>query len=290
MSDDAFAAGFIGLGNIGGPMARRLVGWPGGCWVFDVDEAATRPFAEAGAHVAADVGEVAAHGAVISVMVRDDAQVRDVIVGDDGIAAHAAPGTVVAIHSTIAPDTAAEMTTRVADAGIEIVDAPVSGGAMGAATGELAVMVGGSDTAVERCRAVFGRWASLVAHMGPVGAGTRAKLARNLLHFVSFAAAGEAMRLAETGGVDLVALGNVVRHSDEVTGGPGSIMIRDTTAPISPDDGLYDIFVHARELGAKDLHHAIELAAELGVATPLAEAATRLLPAALGVPNDEEQP
>lgn len=291
MSDDAtFGAGFIGLGNIGGPMAERLVGWPGGFWAFDVVEAATRPFAEADAHVAGDVAEVARNCAVISVMVRDDAQVREVIIGDDGIAARAAPGTVVAIHSTIAPDTAAELAAQVGDAGIEIVDAPVSGGAMGAATGELAVMVGGSDDAVERCRPVFAHWASLVAHMGPVGAGTRAKLARNLLHFVSFAAVGEAMRLAEAGGVDLVALGNVVRHSDKVTGGPGSIMIRDTTAPIAPDDGLHDIFVHARALGAKDLHHAIDLAAGLGVTTPLAEAATRLLPAALGVPNDEEQP
>ena len=279
------AVGFIGLGNIGGPMAQRLVDWPGGLWVFDVVDAATQPVAEAGAHVATDVAEVAAHATVISVMVRDDAQVRDVVVGPDGIAAHAEPGTVVAVHSTIAPDTAAELADAVAGTGIAVVDAPVSGGAMGAATGELAVMVGGSAEAVETCRAVFGAWASLVAHMGPVGAGTRAKLARNLLHFVSFAAVGEAMRLAEAGGVDLVELGNVVRHSDAVTGGPGAIMLRATTAPIPPDDGLRAIFEHTRTLGEKDLHHALDLAGELGVTTPLAEATTSLLAAALGVPH-----
>lgn len=286
-SDQTFGAGFIGLGNIGGPMAKRLLGWPGGLWVYDVVADATRAFEDAGARVADSVAEVAAHCAVISVMVRDDAQVREVVAE---IVAHAHAGTVVAIHSTIAPATAAELAANVADAGVEIVDAPVSGGAMGAATGELAVMVGGTDDAVARCRAVFDGWSSLVAHMGPVGAGTRAKLARNLLHFVSFAAVGEAMRLAEAGGVDLVALGNVVRHSDKITGGPGAIMLRDTTEPIATDNGLHNIFLHARDLGVKDLRHAIELAGELHVATPLAREALPLLGDALGVPTGPDAP
>lgn len=286
MTGAAAAVGFIGLGNIGGPMAKRLVDRPGGLHVFDVVAAATEPFADAGATVAGNVTAIAQACDVISVMVRDDVQVREVV-GE--IAPAARPGTIVAIHSTISPETATDLAVEVASAGVEIVDAPVSGGAMGAATGELAAMVGGSDDAVERCRDVFGAWASLVAHMGPVGAGTRAKLARNLLHFVSFAAVGEALRIAEAGGVDLLALGTVVRHSDKVTGGPGAIMIRNTTDPIEPGDGLRPIFTHTRELGAKDLRHAIELATELRVATPLAEAAAPLLAAALGVPDDEEQ-
>lgn len=281
----AVSVGFIGLGNIGGPMAERLVDWPGGLWVFDVRREACVPFAEAGAHVSANVAELAAHATVISVMVRDDAQVRDVVTGAGGIAEHAAPGTVVAVHSTIAPDTATDLARAVAEAGISIVDAPVSGGAMGAATGELAVMVGGDAEAVETCRSVFGSWASLVAHLGPVGAGTRAKLARNLLHFVSFAAVGEASRIAEAAGVDLVKLGEVVRHSDKVTSGPGAIMLRATTAPIPAGDGLRPIFTHTRDLGEKDLRHAIELAGELGVDTPLARTALELVAAALGVPH-----
>lgn len=276
------AVGFIGLGNIGGPMAERLIGWSGGLWVFDVVEAATTPFAETGAHVASDVAEVATSAAVISVMVRDDAQVREVVAD---IAAHARPHTIVAIHSTIAPETAAELAAQVEPAGIAVVDAPVSGGMMGAATGELAAMVGGDDEAVKICRPVFAAWASLVAHLGPVGAGTRAKLARNLLHFVSFAAVGEACRIAEAAGVDLVQLGNVVRHSDSVTGGPGAIMLRATTAPIPAGDGLAPIFTHTRDLGEKDLRHAIELGAELGVDTPLAQTALGLVASALGVPH-----
>lgn len=286
-ADDDFGVGFIGLGNIGAPMARRLVDWPGGLWVHDIDPAATEPFAQAGAHVAADLAEVARQARVISVMVRDDTQVRTVV---ESIAAHAAPATIVAIHSTIGPDTATELAGSLADTGIELVDAPVSGGAMGAASGELAAMVGGEPAAVDRCRAVFGAWASLVAHMGPLGAGTRAKLARNLIHFVSFAAVGEATRLAEAGGVDLLALGEVVRHSDRVTGGPGAVMLRATTAPIPTDDGLRAIFSHARDLGEKDLAHAIDAARAAGVPTPLAETAVEGLAGALGVPHDEEAP
>lgn len=156
---------------------------------------------------------------------------------------------------------------------------------MGAATGELAAMVGGGDVAVERCRPVFEEWASLVAHLGPLGAGTRAKLARNLLHFVSFAAVGEASRIAEAAGVDLLKLGDVVRHSDKVTGGPGAIMLRNATAPIPDGDGLQPIFTHTRDLGEKDLRHAIDLAAELGVGTPLADTALDLVAIALGVPH-----
>lgn len=273
------------MGNIGKPMAQRLVDWPGGLWVFDVVPEAAAPLVEAGAHLAASVADVAERARVISVMVRDDAQVRAVVAE---IAAHATPGTVVAVHSTIAPDTAVELAASVADAGVAIVDAPVSGGAMGAATGELAAMVGGTPEAVDACRGPFGRWASLVAHLGTVGAGTRAKLARNLLHFASFAAVGEAMRLAEAAGVDVAQLGQVVRHSDRVTGGPGSIMIRDTTAPIPAGDGLRGIFVHARELGEKDLAHAMALAAELGIDTPIARTAMPLLAAALGVPHDSD--
>ncbi|MBS1849031.1 MAG: NAD(P)-dependent oxidoreductase [Actinobacteria bacterium] len=280
--------GFIGLGNIGRPMAQRLVEWPGGLWVFDVVADATASFAVGGGgnvHVAGSIDEVAEHARIISVMVRDDAQVRDVV---GRVAAHATAPTIVAIHSTIGPSTAAELAEQVAHSGVSIVDAPVSGGAMGAATGALAAMVGGTAVDVDACRAPFGAWATLVAHLGPVGAGTRAKVARNLLHFVAFSAVGEASRLAEAAGVDLALLGQVVRHSDAVTGGPGAIMIRSGTAPLAADDGLRPIFTHTRDLGEKDLRHALELGAELGIDLPLAELALDRVAAALGVPHDEE--
>ena len=94
---------------------------------------------------------------------------------------------------------------------------------------------------------------SKVVHAGPLGAGTRMKLARNLIHFVAFTAVTEAQRLAEAAGLDLRDLGEVVRHTDAITGGPGAIMHRDTTAPIAPDDFWHGVFDHVRALGEKDL-------------------------------------
>jgi 3-hydroxyisobutyrate dehydrogenase-like beta-hydroxyacid dehydrogenase len=275
--------GFVGLGRMGAPMARRLLDWPGGLIVHDVRPEALEPFREAGARTADSPREVAASAGVISLMVRDDAQVEEVLSGPAGLLETATPGTVVAIHSTIAAATATRLAETHGPRGIDIVDAPVSGGAPGAAKGDLAVMVGAGEKAFERCRAVFAHWAGHTMHAGPPGAGTRAKLARNLLHFVSFAAAAEAQRLAEAAGLDLVELGKVVRHSDAVTGGPGAIMVRGTTAPITRDEGWYPIFSHVRDLGHKDLALALELGAELDVDTPLARLALDRLAAGLGV-------
>lgn len=273
--------GFIGLGNIGGPMAERLLDHPGGLVVCDIDEAARGRFAAKGAETAASTAEVIAAGAtVVSVMVRDDAQVRTVV---DELLATAAPGTVVAVHSTIRPETAEDLALVAGRSDVHVLDAPVSGGFMGAATGRLAVLLGGDEVVVERCREAFAAFADKVVHFGPAGAGTRAKVARNLVTFASFAAVGEALRLAEAAGLDLAALGDVVRHSDAVTGGAGAIMLRDVTAPLAADDGLRPSFEHALALGQKDLDLALAMAAEAGLDLPLTALARQHLAAALGL-------
>ena len=278
--------GFIGLGQIGAPMAKRWCDQPGGLSVFDVVDAAPAPFAAAGAHVAISPAGVAERATVISLMVRDDAQVRSVVSGSDGILATASAGTVVIIHSTVEADTPAEIAALCAPHGVAVLDAPVSGGAMGAHEGTLALMVGGDAEAVALAAPALERLGTPVAHLGPIGAGTRAKLARNLITFASYAAVGEASRLAEAAGVDLAKLGEVVRHSDRVTGGPGAIMLRETATPLPDGDGLRPIFEHTRGLGEKDLALAIGLGVELGVDTPVAEQARNQLGAALGVPHD----
>jgi 3-hydroxyisobutyrate dehydrogenase-like beta-hydroxyacid dehydrogenase len=278
------AVGFIGLGQMGAPMARHLVERQGGVVVCDAQP--EHASAIEGATVAETPADVAAQADVISVMVFDDEQVRDVVLGPSGIARGAYPGTVVAIHSTIGVGTAETIAAEAQN--LRIVDAPVSGGFMGARSGTLAALVGGPDDAVERCREPFGRWASLVVHFGPTGAGTRAKLARNLLHFVAFTAAGEAQRLAEASGVDLAKLAEVVRHTDDVTGGPGAIMFRNSIARVDPGDPLYDTLAHVRALGEKDLTLALELARQLGLDLPLAEIALERFAEGLGVPHEEK--
>jgi 3-hydroxyisobutyrate dehydrogenase-like beta-hydroxyacid dehydrogenase len=276
--------GYIGLGNQGAPMAKRLVDWPGGLVVYDGRREAMAPLAEMGATLADSVADVA-KADVISVTVLNDAQVRDVV-GE--LAAHAAPGTVIAIHSTIEPDTASELAERLQARGIHVVDAPVSGGAGAADKGELAVMVGADDESYERVKPVFKRWASMVVRAGEPGAGTRMKLARNMLTYIGFAAACEAQRLAEAAGIDLQKLGRVVRHSDAQSGGPGAIMVRDDTEPLQPDHFLYGPFTHTVGLAAKDLGLALALGEATGVDLPLAEIALKNLATGLGVPHPAE--
>ncbi|MGZ8748989.1 MAG: NAD(P)-dependent oxidoreductase, partial [Mycobacterium sp.] len=269
MSDD-LKLGYIGLGNQGAPMAKRLVEWPGGLVVFDVRTEAMTPLAELGASLADSVADVA-DADVISVTVLNDDQVRDVV---GQLAEHAKAGTVIAIHSTIEPDTAGELAEQLQPKGIHIVDAPVSGGAGAADKGELAVMVGADDEAYAKVKPVFKQWASLVVRAGVPGAGTRMKLARNMLTFIGFAAACESQKLAEAAGIDLQKLGRVVRHSDAQSGGPGAIMARDDTKPLAPDHFLHDMFVHTRGLGEKDLRLALSLGEATGVDLPLAEIAS----------------
>lgn len=283
MTDQVGRLGFVGLGQIGAPMAARWLDWDGGLTVFDIADDASAPFAARGATVAPSVGDLAREADVISLMVRDDAQVHDVV-GE--IVDAAASGTVVVIHSTVEADTPAAVAARCEPHGVHVLDAPVSGGMMGAHGGTLALMVGGSDEAVAIATPALERLGTLVAHLGPIGAGTRAKLARNLITFASFAAVGEASRLAEAAGVDLTKLGEVVRHSDRVTGGPGSIMLRDAAGTMNADDGLRSIFEHTRGLGEKDLALAIALGADLDIDTPIAAHAHERLGDALGVPHD----
>ena len=261
MTSPAGAVGFIGLGQIGAPMAGRLVGWPGGLQVFDLRAEAMEPLVEQGALAAASVAELGAACGVVSVMVLNDEQVRTVVAD---LLSTARPGTVIAVHSTIRAETAEELAATAAEHEVDLLDVPVSGGFMGAHDGTLAAMVGGERAAYERAKDVFARWASVVA----------------------FTAAGEAQRLAEASGLDLRKLARVVRHSDSVTGGPGAIMLRDTTAALAPGDDWYDVLAHTRDLGEKDLTLALELAQALDVDLPLARRALQDLATRLGVPHE----
>lgn len=281
---DHLKLGYIGLGNMGLPMATRMTEWPGGVTVYDIRPEAMTPLAEKGAGLADSVADVAAAD-IIHITVLNDGQVREVV-GE--LADHAKPGTVIAIHSTISDTTAVELAAELKGRDIHIVDAPVSGGAAAAAKGELATMVGAEREVYERIKPAFKHWASMVVHAGEPGAGTRMKLARNMLTFTSYVAACEAMKLAEAAGLDLQALGRVVRHTDALTSGPGAIMVRENMNDLEPDNFLYQPFLHTRGLGEKDLSLALSLGEAVSVDLPLAQIAYERLAAGLGVPHTEE--
>jgi 3-hydroxyisobutyrate dehydrogenase-like beta-hydroxyacid dehydrogenase len=278
------AIGFVGLGNIGKPMALRLLRGDAPVWVHDVAPEPLDELAQAGAHVAQDLAELAANVDLLCVMVRDDDQVREVLGGVVAVVRPTdAPPLTVAIHSTVGPNTPGELADVAERHGVRLLDAPVSGGPMGAAEGTLAIMVGGSQEAYAAAEPALSLMGTKTVHAGPVGAGTRMKLARNLIHFVAFTAVTEAQRLAQAAELDLVALGEVVRHTDAITGGPGAIMYRHTTAPLAPDDFWHGVFTHVVALGEKDLGFAIDLADQLGVDVPLALHARGHLATGLGL-------
>jgi 3-hydroxyisobutyrate dehydrogenase-like beta-hydroxyacid dehydrogenase len=270
---------------MGAPMARRMTQSPGGVTVYDIRTEAMTPLAEAGASLADSIADVA-DADIVHITVLDDDQVREVVAE---LAAHAKPGTVIAIHSTIRDTTAAELAADVKPQGIHIVDAPVSGGAAAAAKGELATMVGAERDVYERIKPAFKQWAAMVIHAGEPGAGTRMKLARNMLTFTSYAAACEALKLAEAAGLDLQALGRVVRHTDALTSGPGAIMVRDDMKDLDSEHFLYQPFLHTRGLGEKDLSLALALGESVSVDLPLAQLAYERLAAGLGVPHTEKE-
>jgi 3-hydroxyisobutyrate dehydrogenase-like beta-hydroxyacid dehydrogenase len=285
MTDQA-KLGYIGLGNMGTPMAKRMVEWPGGLTIYDIRPEAMTPLAERGAVLADSIADVAAAADIISVTVLDDEQVRQVL---RELALHVKPGTIVAIHSTISDTTAEELAGELEPRKIHVVDAPVSGGTRAARFGQLATMVGATDEVFARVEEPFSHWAELVIHAGPPGAGTRMKLARNMLTFTTWAAVGEAWKLADAAGLNLQDLGNVVRHTDKLTGGAGSIMYRDDAKDLEPGHLLYEGFMHTRVLGEKDLSLALALGESVSVELPLAKLALELLAAGLGVPHTEKE-
>jgi 3-hydroxyisobutyrate dehydrogenase-like beta-hydroxyacid dehydrogenase len=285
--NDVVHVGFIGLGNIGKPMARRLCAWPGGLTVFDIAAEPLDELAAAGATVADSVQALAAECGVISVMVNTDDQVNDVM---EQVVGAARPGTVVAVHSTMSLDLPSRLKDLAVRHDLLFADAPVSGGAMGAEAGTLAILFGGGADAFAAVEGPFALMAGEVVHCGPVGKGTAFKLARNMLHFISYTATDEALRLAAAAGLDLQDLGRVVRHTDAITGGAGAIMHRDNARTMTEDDPWWEIFQLPLGLGAKDLANAVQMADQLGVDVPMARYAHENLGAALGYPTGYRSP
>jgi 3-hydroxyisobutyrate dehydrogenase len=199
--------GFIGVGDQGAPMAERVPGAGHELLVYARRPEVRARFAELGAEV---VGAPAALGGceLVEVCVVDDQQVEEVLVGD-GIIEAMAPGALVAIHSTIHPDTCRRLGEAAEKRGVGLLDAPVSGGARGARAGRLVTLVGGDRAAFERCRPVFEAF-GVAIHLGPLGSGQLAKLLNNAFFTVQMGVSFELARVATEMGIDLEGLGRAV--------------------------------------------------------------------------------
>ncbi|MGC4933404.1 NAD(P)-dependent oxidoreductase [Gordonia sp. DT30] len=202
MSEDT--VGFIGLGNIGLPMAQTLV--RGGLKViaYDRRDEAVDKVVQLGGRAGGSVASVVADAKIIGICVVNDAQVNGVI--DELLASPVTDAHLFIIHSTILPATVKSIAERVAPAGVHIVDAQVSGGDLRAADGTLAVMVGGAEADVARCTEYFDALGSKIRHMGPVGAGAATKLALQGMTFTNQLQLLESVRFAALHDVDETAL------------------------------------------------------------------------------------
>ena len=181
MSAERIRVGFIGLGSQGGPMARRIIdaGLPVALWARR--PSTLSPYADTQAKTAGSPAELAAVSDLVCVCVVADADVEEVVAGAGGILDGIAAGGVIAVHSTVHPDTCRRLADLAAARGVRLVDAPVSGGGPAAAAGRLLVMAGGDAATVEFCRPVFAAYGEPVAHLGPFGSGQVTKLLNNVL-------------------------------------------------------------------------------------------------------------
>ncbi len=221
--------GFIGLGSQGGPMARRIIdaGYPTTLWARR--PAALKPYADTAAKTAGSPAELAAHSDLVCLCVVGDADVEQVVGGAHGVLSALQAGSVIAVHSTVHPNTVRTLAEKAAAHDVSVIDAPVSGGGPAAADGRLLVMVGGDVTTVERCRPVFETYAGPVVHLGELGSGQTTKLLNNLLFTANAGTAASVLALGKALGVSPQRLTEVISRSSgssfalSVVGGSGSI-------------------------------------------------------------------
>lgn len=265
--------GFIGLGSQGAPMARRIVnsGYTTTMWARRPE--ARVPFADTAAKFVDSPAELGAASDLVCICVATDADVLEVVTGENGVLSGMKPGGIIAIHSTVHPDTCRELGKIAATQGVSVVDAPVSGGGMAAAEGRLLVMVGGSDEDFERVRPVFSMYANPIVHLGELGSGQITKLLNNLLFTANLATAANTLALGESLGVDPIRLGDVITH-----GTANSFAL---SRIVSAGGTLERIAQHAGTLLQKDVGLIAELAttadASTGVVLTAADATLELM-------------
>jgi 3-hydroxyisobutyrate dehydrogenase-like beta-hydroxyacid dehydrogenase len=196
------AVGFIGLGIMGAPMAGRLLAAGHRVTVYNRTGSRAEPLVAAGARQARSPREAAAGAEVVISIVTDSPDAEAVLLGPEGAAAGAAPDTLVVDMSTIAPDTARAIGRRLGERGLRFLDAPVTGGDVGAREGTLSILVGGAAADLERARPLFAALGKRVTHCGPVGAGQTVKACNQILCALNMVGVTEALHLAQASGID----------------------------------------------------------------------------------------
>jgi 3-hydroxyisobutyrate dehydrogenase len=257
--------GFIGLGNMGGPMALNMIKAGHTLTVYDVRREAAEPHLAAGAQWAESAAAAAAQSEVVVTSLPGPKDVESVALGEGGILSKLARGAVYADLSTNSPTVIRQLNATFKAKGIEMLDAPVSGGIVGARAGTLAVMVGGSKEAFERIKPVLDAIGDKVSYIGDSGAGAVAKLVHNMIAICSTQLLAEAFTMGVKAGVAPEALLKVVQD-----GAYGQGMLLSGTMPKMVFRGNFDRVSFALKLARKDLGLATEVGRENNVPMPIA--------------------
>lgn len=249
--------GFIGLGIMGGGMARNLLknGFAVTVWNRSADK--VTPILEAGASAGDSPADVAAKSDIVITCVSDTPDVEAVILGENGVIHGLKAGGLVIDMSTISPKATREIAARLSERGIAMLDAPISGGSEGAARGTLSIMVGGDAAQFERALPVFQAMGKTITHVGGQGDGQMVKLVNQILVVVNMLAVGEALLFAQAGGLDLEKTLNAVAG-----GAAGSWMLSNRGSQAIKRDWRPGFTI---DLQQKDLRLALEAASELGI-------------------------
>ena len=249
--------GFVGLGNIGEPMCRRLLEHGYGVSIYDVNPEAVSKLGDTAAESAENLKVLASSAEVVLLSLPGSDVVEEAVLGERGLVEGLSSGKVLIDTSSSRPSSTRDLAEKLAESGVEMLDAPVSGGVLRAEEGKLAVMVGGREEVFERYREVLEAFGEKIFHVGDHGAGHLVKSLNNLLSATTLASAAEAVILAQKAGVapetllEVINAGNGRSYSTEVKF-PNFILNR------SFDDGF------ALGLMVKDLKIALETAAEMG--------------------------
>jgi 3-hydroxyisobutyrate dehydrogenase-like beta-hydroxyacid dehydrogenase len=266
--------GFIGVGNMGGPMCRNIIkNTNHQMVVFDLDAKAMA--ACAGAAAGASVAAVAGACDVVFTSLPMPAVVEAVVLGADGVAAHMRAGTVFIDLSTNAPSTAQKLNAALAARGVAMLEAPVSGGVVRAVDGSITIMVGGEPAVFEAQLPLLKSFSGAVVHVGGIGMGSTAKLINNMLAFANMATAAEGIMMGVAAGIDLGKLAEVIKGSSGASSSFNGLATRALSGNRAASFAL--------DLAHKDLRLAQQLADEVGVPSPMGAATLNLLRMARGM-------
>jgi 3-hydroxyisobutyrate dehydrogenase len=251
--------GYIGLGIMGGGMARNLLKAGFELTVWNRTAERMQPLVEAGAKAAKDPAEVAANSDIVIICVSDTPDVQAVVLGENppGLLHGLRPGTLVVDMSTISPSATRELAERLAEKGARMLDAPVSGGSEGAARGTLSIMIGGEAEDVARARPVLEAMGKAITHVGGHGAGQMVKLVNQILVVGHALAMSEALLFAQAGGLDLRLALEAVK-----SGAAGSWMLSNRGPQVIERDWRPGFTI---DLQQKDVRLALRAGDELGV-------------------------